>query len=407
LTRLLRALACGALAVGVLLGASSLARAHDRGTSYSTWVIRDATVHVSVRLTELDLSRYPWGSTPGAGRDDMLRRYLPANLVLARGDRVCEVAGEVRSLRSAPGHVTWEWPLRCSGTGRYEIRSSLLADVSPSHLHFARARVGDGAANEKVLSSRGPNWRFAGPGSTADDDPGTSLAGYFVLGVEHIITGYDHLAFVLALLLLGSSLAEVAKIVTGFTVAHSLTLGLMVLGYVRPEATPIEALIGLSIALVAAENLWQTAGNHRVVPWLCSAALALMAVAAGFGYGAVSALTLGGLALFTFCYFRLFETLDAPGTLRWGIAFLFGLIHGFGFAAMLNEAGLPADRIVAALLGFNLGVEAGQLAVVSLVWPLLVLLRRRGPTWHIVVAEGGSAAVLALGLYWFVTRTYG
>lgn len=407
MSRLVRSLAGTAIAVWVVFGAGSRVEAHDRGTSYSSWVIRDDSAYVSVRLAELDLSRYPWGATPGAARDEMLRRYLPANLVLTRGERICEPAGEVRSLRSAPGQVTFEWAVRCSATGRYEIRSSLLADVSPSHLHFARARVGDAPANEKVLSSRGPTWRFAGTGSTADTDPGTSLAGYFVLGVEHIVTGYDHLAFVLALLLLGGSLAEVAKIVTGFTVAHSLTLGLMVLGYVRPEATPIEALIGLSIALVAAENLWQRAGNHRAVPWLCSTALALMAVAAAFGIGAVSALTLAGLALFAFCYFRLFETLDAPGTLRWGIAFLFGLIHGFGFAAMLTEAGLPSDRIVAALLGFNLGVEAGQLAVVSLVWPLLVLLRRRGPAWHIIVAEGGSAAVLALGLYWFVTRTYG
>lgn len=386
---------------------AATAAAHDRGTSYSTWTVRGDEVHVGVRVTELDLSRYPWGAAGGTVRERMLPTYLPANLVLTRGGRPCDLDGAVRALRSAPGHLSYEWKLRCPGGGRFEIRSTLLADVSPAHLHFARVRVDDAPASERVLSARGSTWQFGAAGGDEVEDSGTGFGGYFVLGVEHIVTGYDHLAFVLALLLLGGSLAEVAKIVTGFTVAHSITLGLMVLGYVRPEPTPIEALIGLSIALVAAENLWQTAGRHRAVPWLCSGALAAMALVAGAGIGSVSALTFAGLALFTFCYFRLFEAVDAAATLRWGIAFLFGLIHGFGFAAMLAEAGLPPGRTVSALLGFNLGVEAGQLAVVSLVWPVLVLLRRRGRAWHIVVAEGGSAAVLALGLFWFLTRTYG
>ena len=94
----------------------------------------------------------------------------------------------------------------------------------------------------------------AASGSTVG--AGTSLGEYIALGIEHILTGYDHLAFLLALLLIGSSLGEVAKVVTGFTVAHSITLGLTILGYVRPEARSVEALIGLSIALVAAENVW-------------------------------------------------------------------------------------------------------------------------------------------------------
>jgi len=388
---------------------AAAAFAHDRGTSYSSWSIRDGAAHVSVRLTEIDLSRYPWGASGASARARVLHDYLPANLILKRGGRECVLGGGARALRSSPGYVTFEWELRCGGEGEYEIRSDLLLDVSPSHLHFARVRVDDAVANERILSARGPVWSFGETGAAAGESArgGTSLFGYFVLGIEHILTGYDHLAFVLALLLLGSSIGEVAKIVTGFTVAHSITLGLMVLGYVRPEPAPIEALIGLSIALVAAENLWHRADNARVVPWLCTLTFALLAALAALGFGNVPALTLAGLALFAFCYFRLFATVQQPGTLRWGIAFLFGLIHGFGFAAMLAQAGLPADRIVAPLLGFNLGVEAGQLAVVAFAWPMLVFLRRRGAAWNMIVAEGGSAAVLAVGVYWFVVRTYG
>lgn len=381
------------------------ALAHDRGTSYSSWNLRGDQATVSLRLTELDISRFPWGGGDPAVRDGMLRDYLPQRLRLKRGAETCVIAEPPRPLRSAPGHVTFEWHLRCPSPGNYEIRSGLLREVSPAHLHFARVRVADGVAVERVLSTRGEAWEIDS-GGAASEPEGTSLLGYLVLGIEHILTGYDHLAFVLALLLTGSTLGELAKIVTGFTVAHSITLGLMVLGYLKPQPGPVEALIGLSIALVAAENLWHQAGRDRRIAWGASLALAALAAAASSGIGNVPGLTLAGLALFTFCYFGLFERVEQAGSLRWGIAFLFGLVHGFGFAAMLTEAGLPQDRLISALLGFNLGVELGQLAVVSLTWPLLMWVARR-PAWRAWTIELGSAAVLALGMFWFVSRSYG
>ena len=105
-------------------------------------------------------------------------------------------------------------------------------------------------------------------------------------------------------------------------------------------------------------------------------------------------------------YFGLLRRVRRPATLRWGIAFLFGLVHGFGFAAVLMEARLAADRIVPALFGFNVGVEVGQLGVVALIWSALRVIDGRGKlkSW---VLEAGSAAVLALGLFWFVSRAYG
>jgi hypothetical protein len=93
--------------------------------------------------------------------------------------------------------------------------------------------------------------------------------------------------------------------------------------------------------------------------------------------------------------------------LRWTIAFLFGLVHGFGFAAVLTAVGLPRDRILSALFGFNFGVELGQLVIVALIWPLLHLVAGHRRSAYELIAEAGSAAVLALGLFWFLTRTYG
>src|SRR5439155_15732382 len=120
-------------------------------------------------------------------------------------------------------------------------------------LHCPRnTRAGPGPA-ERVLTEREPSWLLDAPAAT----PGSASVGTYVrLGVEHILGGADHLAFLVALLLLGGGLGGVARLVTGFTVGHSLTLGVAVLGYVQPDRAAVEALIGLSIALVAAENVW-------------------------------------------------------------------------------------------------------------------------------------------------------
>jgi hypothetical protein len=93
--------------------------------------------------------------------------------------------------------------------------------------------------------------------------------------------------------------------------------------------------------------------------------------------------------------------------LRWAIAFIFGLVHGCAFAGVLVEAGLPTEWLAAALFGFNLGVELGQLAAVAMVWPLLRRLETRGDSWWLAVLHYGSTAVLALGVFWFVSRTFG
>jgi hypothetical protein len=369
------------------------AGAHERTTSYSTWTIRGPDAHVTVRISWLDVSRFPWADVEGA-----LGAYLVERVRLFAGDQACAVTEAPRPLASPPGGLGLEWRLRCPAASGLRLRSDLLLDVAPAHLHFARVRRDGEAPGERVLSEREREWAL-------DRPAGTSVAGYVALGVEHITTGWDHLAFLLALLLLGGSFGQVVTVVTGFTVAHSLTLGLAVLGAVRPAAAPVEALVGLSIALVAVENVWLTGPRSRAVPLVVAGTLAVLALAAARGYGRVPALTLGGLALFSRCYFGLLGRTARAGALRWTIAFLFGLVHGFAFAAVLAEAGLPPGRMAPALFGFNLGVEAGQIAVVAVVWPLIGLAARH--RLRPVLVEGGSAALAGLGLFWFVTRAYG
>lgn len=380
------------------------AAAHERTVSYSTWAIDGVRADVIVRLTALDVSRLPWAAQ-GGDIGPALSAYVSERLTLSAGGVRCPVTSGPMRLPSAADRYAYRWQVTCPSAENLEVRSALLLDVAPSHLHFARVGVAGEAGLERVLSEAEPAWTLGTglPHSAVGD----SLGDFLLLGIEHILTGYDHLVFLLGLLLLGGRLVDLVRIVTGFTVAHSITLALAVFGMARPEAAPIEALIGLSIALVAAENLWLADGRRPLVRWaLCAVLLALAGLAAR-GWGSVPALTLAGLALFAVCYFGLLARVARPAPLRAAVAFVFGLIHGFGFAGVLLEAELASERLARALFGFNAGVELGQVAAVLALWPLLQLARRWGDgRIHRAVVDYGSAAILAIGVFWFVSRSY-
>src|SRR5207248_2208876 len=180
----------------------------------------------------------------------------------------------------------------------------------------------------------------------------SGVLGFVRLGVEHILTGYDHLLFLLALLIGATSLWRVLGIATAFTLAHSITLSLAVLGVVHVPAAMVEPAIAASIIWVAVEN---TLGRSR------------------------------------------------PSH-RFAIAFLFGLVHGLGFADALEPMALSGWHLVRALLGFNLGVELGQAAAIFVMMPLLWWVGQlaRG----ILVDRLASIAVAAAGACWFVQRVY-
>jgi hypothetical protein len=400
------------LAAGVALALlpSAFASAHSRSVSYSSWTLDDAGARVRVRIPLLELSRLAMDPDFDVGSGGPAARYLASHLSMSAGGEPCAVREAPLALRAPQGWAHFQWRVDCAASGQRVIESSILLREAPSHMHFARIAGADGGGLERVLLESEPRWVLTGgdaSGGTASAQ-GTDLLGYVTLGVEHIASGWDHLAFLLALLLLAGSLREVAGLVTAFTAAHSVTLGLATLGWVRPEAAAVEALIGFSIALVAAENAWLLGGRGRVVPSLVTLGLIALFAFALSGVGVVSPATLLGLALFSGCHFGLLERAERPARLRAAVAFAFGLVHGFGFAGVLAQMQLPTDRVVPALLGFNLGVEIGQLAIVALIWPVLRGIERASPLrWHRGVAEVGSAAVFGLGLYWFLERWVG
>jgi hypothetical protein len=173
-------------------------------------------------------------------------------------------------------------------------------------------------------------------------------------GVHHILIGPDHILFLVGLLLLGGTWWALVRIVTAFTLGHSLTLSLAALDVVTPPSGLIEPAIALSIVFVGADNLVRGEGRD----------------------------------------------------VRGWVALVFGLVHGFGFANVLREFGLPREALGWSLFSFNVGVEIGQLVVVLLVAGALAAIRRRSVRLGARVALGGSIAVIAAGAYWFVQRVF-
>jgi hypothetical protein len=393
--KLLSAL-CGFAVLASLLPFT--AHAHTRGTSYSFWTLTDQGAEVRARVSQLELTRLQLDPvhTPDYGAKVAARVTGDLQLWSAAGR--CTPSPATLTA-GADGWLNLHWSVRCDNQQGLSLRTRLLHEVAPSHLHFASVTLPDGEQRERVLTYAEPALAL----DRAAPPVARSLGHYLALGIEHILSGWDHLAFVLALILLAGSLREIAIIATGFTLAHSLTLALAVLGLVQTRGEVVEALIGFSIALVAAENLWQRGGQGRGLPALL--VLALLALAFS-GATRLPLMVLLGLALFCACHFALLHDNARPARLRAALAVIFGLVHGFGFAGVMAELQLPREQLALALFGFNSGVEIGQLLVIGLVWPVLRWVER-WPAPRLWVNDLGAAAICALGTYWFVIRSFG
>jgi hypothetical protein len=389
-------------AVVVVTGA---AHAHDRSVSYSDWTVDGDRVTVRLRAPVRELTRL---GLPAGTVSDLVREAaepLAFGVVVRRGNHGCRRDGSVAVLPAALGQGAWEWTLVCEGEGDLTARMEVFVAESPGHLHFLRV-PGSEPPVEAVVTAASPQARLTAASGATERAPG--LRWFLGVGFAHILSGYDHLLFLLALLLLAPSIGDVARVVTGFTVAHSLTLAIAAWGLVRPDTSSVEALIALSIALLAVENFWIAGDRDRRMPWLVAGVLSIPAGLALLGRGNVAPAVLAGLALFSLYYFELALRMRHEPRLRWGVAFLFGLVHGFGFAGFLVDSMFARASVVEALLGFNLGVETGQILVVALLWPLLrAAARMSAGRYHEMVVTPLSVLLLVVGTAWFAIRVYG
>jgi hypothetical protein len=389
----------------LLLAASATAvLAHERSASHSVWQVDDDGASVTLRLEGRELTRLPEASR--AGGDLALLTIVADALTASRGGEPCIRTDEPMEGAAAKGYRMIRWRLECPAGGVFQIESRLPQVMRAAHLAFVRGALPDGTPFEAVLHADGPTWTSGREGDAA---LGPTLADSLRLGIEHIATGIDHLFFVFGLVVVAATMADVAIVITAFTLAHSVTLALTTLGWLRPAAASVEALIAVSIALIAVENLTLRAGRSLLHPALAAALLFLPALAmASAGLGRVPLWVLVGTGLFAASYLTLAARRPAQTRVRWLVAFAFGLLHGFGFAGALVESGFSTAGLAPTRVGFNAGVELGQLLFVAAVWPLLVWVRRRGEDFsHRFVVEPVSALLLAAAIGWYATRTFG
>jgi HupE / UreJ protein len=308
-----------------------------------------------------------WGEV--RQRSDDIARYASAHLELVSGGKACPIdrADTLMLDRHSDGtYAVLNLVARCpSLADGLQMKYSLLFDVDPSHRGLVQWRAPGAAAAQALLfgtESATQTLQLQEPGAWQ------TLKQYVVDGVWHIWIGYDHILFLLALLLpavlvrrggqwegadaFSGAVKEVLKVVTAFTVAHSITLSLAALEIISLPSRLVESAIAASVIVAAVNNLRGSIESRR-----------------------------------------------------WAMAFGFGLIHGFGFASVLADLGLPKGALVLALVGFNVGVELGQLAIVAVFLPVAYVLRH-SVFYRTGVLKFGSLLIALLACFWLVQRVF-
>jgi hypothetical protein len=367
------------LAVGLLALALPSAFAHKPSDSYLTLNVTPAAIEGrwDIALRDLDFAlpldadgngELTWGEVRARHAD--IAAYASQRLSVRADDKPCAVTVGAQQIdeHTDGAYSVLPLALACEAASPQALTLdyTLLADLDPQHRGLLKLSA-RGATRTAVLGGAQAEQRF----ELGTVDRWRQFIDYVREGVWHIWIGLDHILFLLSLLLpsvlawqaaqrrwqpvqrFGDAFVDVVKVVTAFTVAHSITLSLAVLGIVELPSRLVESVIAASIIVAALNNLR---------PWVTR---------------------------------RL-----------WLVAFGFGLVHGFGFASVLADLGLPRDALVLALVGFNLGVELGQLAIVVLVVPLAFALRRTR-FYRAGLMKGGSLLIALAGAVWLVERASG
>ncbi len=396
------------LAVFGILSAVAAAqgvRAHTLSESISSWQINGSHIRLQFIVPDLEAKRLS-----RTGKDvpaaEVVGTYLREHVGASADGKTCTLAHEPRALASTPGFSRYEFAFDCATAKGLEVRSSAFFELVPSHTDFARIQDDAGNFLEAILTADKQTAEVAGA-SGQSPLQNAGLLQFVQLGITHIFTGVDHMSFMLGLVLISRRVRDLLFVVTGFTIGHSLTLGLAVTGILRPDAQYIDALVALTIALIGAENIGDSTHHPLPVALGLGGLLFVMAGAKAFGapISLPTTLLIGG-GIFSACYLLLTGRMRDAGRIRLLVTLVFGLIHGFGFAANLLQMRLPANRLTELLVGFNVGVEIGQVTVVLgavLLTRLLVRMRLSMP--RPLLTDLAASFLVGEGLFWFLRRT--
>ena len=361
------------IALALALAGPAPALAHKPSDSYLSIKVSPSDINGQwdIALRDLDFAigldadgngEITWGEV--RAKHNEIAAYALARLALQGDGAACSIEPGAQQIDAHTDGAYTVIPLviRCAKTpAQLTIGYTLFADLDPQHRGLLNLQA-LGNTRSAVLGPQAPSQQFELKSASRWDQ----FIDYAREGVWHIWIGFDHILFLLSLLLpavllwrqgrwqavetFRAAFIDVLKIVTAFTLAHSITLSLATLGVIELPSRWVESAIAASVVLAALNNVWPVFHGRR-----------------------------------------------------WMVAFAFGLIHGFGFASVLTDLGLPRETLALALVGFNLGVEGGQLAIVALFLPLAYALRRSA-FYRRAVMVGGSALIAALAGVWLAER---
>ena len=292
---------------------------------------------------------------------------------------------------------------------KYIFDMNIFFEEIPGHIHYARINHHMGQMRTLVLNQNNHEIIiFSELNAVEEQEWFDSFKQYIGLGFTHILEGIDHLLFLLALLILCKSFKSLVFAATGFTIGHSLTLGLAASNIVIPQVNIIESLIGWTIILASIESI--NLPRHELRKTQFGILLIVITVIL-LSIFEINELKIGfilGLGLLTLAILKLSEDREQSDKLRPMLAIIFGTIHGFGFANILSEISLDRTNFLVSLLGFNIGVEIGQILVLVMMWGLMSFLAKKILISNMKKITGLVSSILcSIGLYWFLTRLFG
>ena len=384
--------------------------AHYFSESFSKWNVVDNKVEANFSLLTLESTRIFQVENyqkimfeENLSETDVFKIYLSQHLKVTSEGKSCSLVDEIKELNSQEGSLNLSLNFECPSNKEIKIINNALFNLVQSHIHIARIYIDNNLYTEKALFFNDQSIDLNE--EKENNSFSNSFYKFFSLGLDHILSGYDHLLFILGLLLLVTNLKRLLLVITGFTIGHSLTLSLSVINIIQVKSSLVEALIGYTIMFVGLEYLYKENNDHRVSMIFITTLSLLLLIFGNLINPNFPYFLILGILLFSLGYFYLLKNLNSENNLLSIITIIFGLIHGFGFGGFLLGSKISSENIFSGLLGFNLGVEVGQIIFVLLILLIYKLLMTLKITKIIEVMKNLSFfAIVFFGFFFFIQR---
>ena len=385
--------------------------AHYFSESFSKWNISDQDIKVNFNLLELEATRilkidkYQKLLSNNLSENEIFEIYLENNLFVESEGMGCDLKDDTKILSSKEGYLRVELNYKCPFSSNIKIVNNALFYLIDSHIHIARIYQNNSILLEKALFFNDQSIHINE--EVKEKKIFEQFSNFIHSGFTHIIGGYDHLIFVLGLLLLINNFKLLFLAITGFTIGHSITLALTALEIVIPNISLIEAIIGFTIMFVALEYFNEKQNSPYISIALLISLSTVLLILSVINILHIPVFLLAGLLIISISYFLIKNYYTSSDKLLISLTVAFGLIHGFGFGSFLMSTNFDTSQAIVSLLGFNLGVEIGQLffvGLILLIYKIFITLKMN----NVIIFSKDLFFIVtfSMGMFWYIQRLF-